>query len=117
MPGWPRSVSRLQASRSSDPPVRPATIARTICASSLSSAGFVGMVSDIEWQPLFGRNYPGEWLIRVLQSNAPAALFWRTAILRQSQGLYSEEVRIVNGRPWIYFRILSIGSDAATGPA
>jgi predicted acetyltransferase len=46
---------------------------------------------------------PGEWLVRVLELNAPAVLFWRTAILSQ----YKEESRTVNGRPWRFFRFVS----------
>jgi predicted acetyltransferase len=42
----------------------------------------------------------GEWLVRVLEANTPALLFWRNAISRYSVGSYREEQRIVNGRPW-----------------
>jgi predicted acetyltransferase len=51
--------------------------------------------------------YPGEWLVRVLELNAPAVLFWRTAISSHSGGAYKEEVRIVKGRPWRFFRFVS----------
>jgi predicted acetyltransferase len=47
---------------------------------------------------------PGEWLVRVLESNAPAVLFWRTAIAAHSRGSYEEEARIVHARPWRFFR-------------
>jgi len=47
---------------------------------------------------------PGEWLVRVLELNAPAVLFWRTAISNHSRGSYQEEARTVNGRPWRFFR-------------
>ena len=47
---------------------------------------------------------PGQWLVRVLEANAPAVLFWRTAISNHSRGAYEEEVRIVNGRPWRFFK-------------
>ncbi len=50
---------------------------------------------------------PGEWQVRVLEANAPAVLFWRTAISIHSHGSYTEEVRIVGGRPWLYFRFTS----------
>jgi predicted acetyltransferase len=52
---------------------------------------------------------PGEWLVRVLEANAPAVLFWRTAIATHSPGSCKEEVRIVNGRPWRFFRFVGAG--------
>ena len=52
---------------------------------------------------------PGEWLVRVLEANAPAVLFWRTAIAAYSRGSYKEEDRIVKGRPWRFFRFVSNG--------
>ena len=52
---------------------------------------------------------PGEWLVRVLELNAPAILFWRTAISSHSRGSYVEEGRIVNGRAWRFFRFASNG--------
>jgi predicted acetyltransferase len=51
--------------------------------------------------------YPGEWLVRVVEVNEPAVHFWRTAISRFSQGSFTEEVRIVNGRSWRFFRFIS----------
>jgi len=53
---------------------------------------------------------PGEWLVRVLELNAPAVLFWRTAIASHSHGSYEEERRIVSGRPWRFFRFVSHGA-------
>ena len=50
---------------------------------------------------------PGEWLVRVLELNAPAALFWRTAITDYSRGRYEEEERIVKGRAWRFFSFVS----------
>ena len=50
---------------------------------------------------------PGEWLVRVLEANAPAVLFWRTAISSHSRGSHKEETRMVNGRPWRFFRFVS----------
>lgn len=44
--------------------------------------------------------YPGEWLVRVLEVNKPAVLFWRNAISGYTQGCYREEKRTVNGRAW-----------------
>jgi predicted acetyltransferase len=49
---------------------------------------------------LVWNEHPGEWLVRVLEANAPAVLFWRTAI----SGSYQEEQRIIDGRSWIFFR-------------
>lgn len=61
--------------------------------------GFGDKMAAALWE-----NYSGDWLIRVLQLNAPAAMFWRAVVSLQSQSSYSEEVVMVNGRPWIYFR-------------
>jgi len=52
---------------------------------------------------------PGEWLVRVLELNAPAVLFWRTAISSYSLGSYEEQGCIVKGRPWRFFRFVSKG--------
>jgi predicted acetyltransferase len=51
--------------------------------------------------------HPGEWLVRVLEANAPAVAFWRGAISSYSAGSYREARHIVNGRPWRFFRFLS----------
>lgn len=53
---------------------------------------------------------PGEWLVRVLEANAPAVKFWRNAIARQAGGLYQEEDRVVKGRRWRFFRFVSRGA-------
>jgi predicted acetyltransferase len=53
---------------------------------------------------------PGKWLVRVLESNAPAVLFWRAAILSHSHGSHTEEERIVNGRAWRFFSFVSMGT-------
>jgi predicted acetyltransferase len=50
---------------------------------------------------------PGEWLVRVLESNVHAVRFWRTTISGHVHGSYAEEGRIVHGRPWLYFRFVS----------
>jgi len=50
---------------------------------------------------------PGEWLVRVLEANAGAVLFWRTAITKYSGGSYAEEGRSVRGRPWRFFRFMA----------
>lgn len=51
--------------------------------------------------------HPGEWLVRVLEANAPAVNFWRSEIASYSLGSYREEQRTVNGRPWKFFRFAS----------
>jgi predicted acetyltransferase len=51
--------------------------------------------------------HPGEWLVRVLEANAPAITFWRGEISTYSLGSYREEQHIVNGRPWKFFRFVS----------
>jgi predicted acetyltransferase len=50
---------------------------------------------------------PGPWLVRALELNEPAIHFWRSAISGYSSGAYDEEGRIVNGRPWRFFRFVS----------
>lgn len=54
--------------------------------------------------------HPGEWLVRVLEANAPAIHFWRTAISSYSGGSYEEEARIVKDRPWRFFRFVPSGA-------
>jgi predicted acetyltransferase len=65
-------------------------------------SGFGRRMATLVWNA-----HPGPWLVRVLESNAPAVLFWRAAI---SRGPYTEEGRIVNGRRWLFFRFASDGS-------
>jgi predicted acetyltransferase len=50
---------------------------------------------------------PGDWLVRVLESNAPAVRFWRSAITNHARGSCKEEGRLVNGRAWRFFRFVS----------
>ena len=45
------------------------------------------------------KEHPGEWLVRVLEANALAISFWRTAISRYSLGSYREDQNVVHGRP------------------
>jgi predicted acetyltransferase len=54
--------------------------------------------------------YPGEWLVRVLEANALAISFWRTAISRYTLGSYREEQKVVHGRRWRFFRFVSTGA-------
>jgi predicted acetyltransferase len=56
---------------------------------------------------LLWNQHPGEWLVRVLESNAPALTFWRMTISTYSRGLYSEDGRVVNGCSWRFFRFAS----------
>jgi predicted acetyltransferase len=65
-------------------------------------SGFGQRMATLLWN-----ERPGKWLVRVLESNAPAVLFWRTAISNYSRVSYEEEGRIVNGRPWRFFRFVS----------
>ena len=64
--------------------------------------------------------YRGEWLVRVLEANAPALAFWRAAIagfpLGPFAGLRKEESRLVKGRPWVYLRFTSASFAAAPAP-
>jgi predicted acetyltransferase len=50
---------------------------------------------------------PGAWLVRVLELNTPAVMFWRRVIAKYSQASYQEEERIVNGDRWRFFRFQS----------
>jgi predicted acetyltransferase len=50
---------------------------------------------------------PGEWLVRVLELNAAAVLFWRAVISSYSRGSYAEEGRMIKGRSWRFFRFVS----------
>ena len=52
---------------------------------------------------------PGEWLVRVLEANAGAVLFWRSAVARHAGGSYEEAGRMVKGRAWRFFRFVSNG--------
>ena len=51
--------------------------------------------------------HPGEWLVRVLEANAPAITFWRGVISSYAAGSYREAPHMVNGRPWKFFRFAS----------
>ena len=50
---------------------------------------------------------PGEWLVRVYEANVPAVPFWRSIIANYAGGTYQEERRIVNEKPWRFFRFAS----------
>ena len=51
--------------------------------------------------------YPGDWLVRVLQGNLPAMPFWRGIIATRTANEFHEEARISNQRPWSYFTFIS----------
>lgn len=55
-------------------------------------------------------DHSGEWLVRVLELNVSAVLFWRTAISSHTNGSYEEQGRILNGRLWRLFRFVSDGA-------
>jgi predicted acetyltransferase len=67
--------------------------------------GFGQTMATLVWN-----ERPGKWLVRVLEANAPAVLFWRATIASHSDGSYKEEGRVVNGRPWRFFRFEAIGA-------
>jgi predicted acetyltransferase len=58
---------------------------------------------------------PGKWLVRALEANTPAVLFWRTAISNHSRNSFEEERRMVNGRAWRFFRFISNGLVDSNG--
>jgi predicted acetyltransferase len=60
--------------------------------------GFGRTMAAQIWQ-----QYPGSWLVRVYQGNAPAMRFWEPAISTHTSGHYREEVRSIAGKPWSYF--------------
>ena len=65
---------------------------------------------------LLWNEHPGEWLVRVFEANTPAVLFWRDAISRYSLGSYREEQRVIDGRPWRFFRFVSNGVKSVVPP-
>jgi predicted acetyltransferase len=56
----------------------------------------------------------GHWLVRVLETNTPALTFWRVAIAEYAGGSHAEASRLVNGRPWVFFRFTSVVSIRST---
>ncbi|HEY2846123.1 MAG TPA: hypothetical protein VGJ09_20845 [Bryobacteraceae bacterium] len=56
---------------------------------------------------------PGGWLVRVLEANAPALLFWRDAISAYAPDSFEEEARVIGGRPWRFFRFTSASESPA----
>jgi len=71
-------------------------------------SGFGKRMATILWS-----KYPGEWLVRVLEANAPAVLFWRSVIAGYVCDAYYEEGRTVGGRPWRFFQFRSLDASAA----
>src|ERR1019366_8689692 len=76
-----------------------------MCTSSLCYESFDAGVSVREMAVFVWNENPGEWLVRVLEANAPAVLFWRAAINAYSFGTFHEEPRIIDGQSW---EILSV---------
>ena len=66
--------------------------------------GFGQRMATLLW-----REHQGEWLVRVLESNIPAVLFWRAAISSHSHNSFTEESRMIGGRLWRFFRFVSSG--------
>jgi predicted acetyltransferase len=73
-------------------------------------SGFGQRMATLLWN-----ERPCKWLVRALEANAPAVLFWQTAISNHSRNSFEEERRIVNGRPWRFFRFISNGSVDPNG--
>ena len=57
--------------------------------------------------------YPGKWLVRVCQGNAPAMRFWASAIASYTGGQYREDVRGISGKSWSYFTFAASGPSGA----
>jgi predicted acetyltransferase len=68
--------------------------------------GFGRRMATLLWN-----EHAGEWLVRVLDSNTPAVVFWRTAISGHTRGSYEEKIRMVKERPWRFFRFVSDGRE------
>jgi predicted acetyltransferase len=65
---------------------------------------------------LLWNEHPGEWLVRVLEANVPAVLFWRDVISGYSPSSHREEQRLIDGRSWRFFRFVSDGKKPVTLP-
>lgn len=52
---------------------------------------------------------PGDWLVRVLQRNAPALAFWRRTLRESGKWRCSETVHHVDGLAWSYFLLAARG--------
>src|SRR5262249_51116464 len=50
------------------------------------------------------REFPGEWLVRVLAANRPAVPFWRAAVRDFRGDAFEESVVQHRGREWIHLR-------------
>lgn len=68
-------------------------------------SGFGLKMAALVWN-----EHPGDWLVRVLEANAPAISFWRNAISTYSRAVYQEERRMVKERPWRFFSFASKAS-------
>jgi predicted acetyltransferase len=56
--------------------------------------------------------YPGKWLVRVYDGNAPGLAFWRRAIAEYSDEAFTVEAREIRGRTWSYFTFEAPGASA-----
>jgi predicted acetyltransferase len=50
------------------------------------------------------REFPTEWLVRVLAANRPAVPFWRTAVREFCGDAFEESLVESRGREWIHLR-------------
>ena len=50
------------------------------------------------------REFPGEWLVRVLAANRPAVPFWRAAVRAFTGSAFEESAAQDRGRAWIHLR-------------
>jgi predicted acetyltransferase len=48
-------------------------------------------------------DHPGQWLVRVLEANTPAAAFWKKIIHEYTRGQYSERQVVPDERSRIFF--------------
>ena len=69
--------------------------------------GFRRSGHGLRMATLIWSEHPGAWLVRVLEANVPAVLFWRTVVSSHSHGSYSEETCTVGGRRWLFFQFES----------
>ena len=47
--------------------------------------------------------HPGRWLVRVYEPNVPAVPFWRGTIAAFTNQDFTEERRLIDGKPWRFF--------------
>ncbi|MEZ5488985.1 MAG: hypothetical protein R3F50_01545 [Gammaproteobacteria bacterium] len=69
-----------------------------------------GTGASYEFASCVWHHHPGQWLVRVLQSNLPALRFWGKAVAEFSQAQFEEAVHEKNGRRWSHFTFSSSGA-------